>query len=379
MKICFYMTTILEYQWWMEKWFIDTSVELQKRYPHLDITIVTRDNCFTEKIAKLISLLKWHKFDKYVLYKDNFENIQKKLWKVEYIKCNSFKDLKCALSNFDVIYSKNEILEAFIFKFIVWYKNIKKLIFWVHTVLFYPNSFFRNLFYTSRIYSFFTSWVNCFHVLNSNDQQVLEKLWKKVYKIFNPINELNFNINKENNFFKIDSEIWKYNIAWVWRLTKQKWINNLLEIIENINNNYNNVILHIVGDWEYRGQIKKITEKYSFLRYYSHIWNKCIPSFLSQIDLLIHTSLWESYWLTIIEANFCNIPVIAFDIPWPRDIIEDWKNWFLVKDIGEYFYLLGQFVNWKVLIKSSKDTILNILNDDVIYKKIYLLLINSYE
>jgi glycosyltransferase involved in cell wall biosynthesis len=378
MKIVFYMTTILEYYWWMEKWIIDTSIWLKNRFPNLDISIITMDNTYTERLNKILARLWWFEYKKENLYKEDLDSIKLKLGNIKYIKISSFKSLKKELSKADIIYSKNEILEAFIFKFIIWYKNIKKIIFWCHTALYYPHwSRLHNFIYTTGIYTFFTSWVSKFHVLNSSDKQVLLNKKRTVVKIFNPINLRLFEKSLKNNIFKIQINKDKFNIVWVWRLTKQKGIYFLLEIIYFINKLKNhNIEIHIAWEWEEKIKINNLTKKYNFVKYYWHIDNNKIPSFLSNMDLYIHTSLWESYWLTLIESNMVNVPVLAFNIPWPKDIIEDGKNWILCNNKEIYFKKLNNFINKKYSLRNSKEKILEKLNDDYIYDDLKNLLIN---
>jgi glycosyltransferase involved in cell wall biosynthesis len=53
---------------------------------------------------------------------------------------------------------------------------------------------------------------------------------------------------------------------------------------------------------------------------------------LAKAKVLLVPSVKEWYGLVVLEANAFNTPVIGYDVPWLRDSIEDWKNWWLVKD-----------------------------------------------
>lgn len=374
MKIAFYMTTILEYYGGMEKRMIDVSSELARRYPDLEICIVTRNNEFTEKLSKFLAFLGRYKFDRTSIYKESYKKITQKLGKVQYIKTNSFWETRDILKKCNVVYSKNEVLETIIFKYLIWYKNIKYLIFGCHTALYYPYwEQLHNLLYTTWIYKFLTSGVNIFHVLNSKDRQIIQNLWRKSIQIFNPINQ---HISSKEKDIPISISGKDYNIAWIWRLTKQKWIWRLKKIIDFLarKNLSNNVVVHILWDGERRSEIEKITEKYSFVRYYGFLNNSMIESFLSKMDLLIHTSLRESYWLTVIEANIQDVPVLAFNIPWPKDLIKNGKNGILVSGLEEYCKELEKFVKWENSIKSSKLFISKLLDNEKIYWEYYELL-----
>lgn len=373
------MTTILDYYWWTEKYIIDSSRELKNRYPDLDIKVVTMSNRFSEWLSIILSLLSFKKFEISSLYKSKAVD---NLWDIEYIKCNNFKELRDQLMNADVIYSKNEILETFILKFFVWYKYITKLIFGCHTPLYYPSyGFLHNLLYWGLFYKFLTSWVDDFHVLNESDNDILiSNGYKSVHLIPNPINYKLYDYNFWNYIYKSDLiDVKKYNLVRIGRLTKQKWINYLVELcdyVEKINSSFksDNIVLHIAWAWELINQIINLKNRYSFIRYHWHIDNCYIPSFLDQMNLYLHTSLRESFWLSIIEANLADIPVIAFNIPGPRNIIHYPNNGQLVNSIEEYCSLLSRIIDQSIIFSNPRKYIISQYNDDVIYKKIYNIL-----
>lgn len=53
-------------------------------------------------------------------------------------------------------------------------------------------------------------------------------------------------------------------------------------------------------------------------------------------SIYVSSSITEAFSLVLVEASTCGLPLVAFDCPTgPRDIIEDGKNGFLIKQVGD--------------------------------------------
>ena len=79
------------------------------------------------------------------------------------------------------------------------------------------------------------------------------------------------------------------------------------------------------------GELKKaaenmgITERVHFLGHYDHV-----PELLAAADLFVFPSLFEGLPGAVIEAMALGLPVVAFDIPPNREVVEPGKNALLV-------------------------------------------------
>ena len=123
MKIAFYATTILELGGGLEKYLIETASNLSE-FSNLRVDIITMDDECTKKIEACLSFYYFRKSNT-AIYKEKKENILKRIGKAHYYKCKDFKELREKLCEYDVIYSKNELLEAFILKFLIRYRNLQ--------------------------------------------------------------------------------------------------------------------------------------------------------------------------------------------------------------------------------------------------------------
>lgn len=380
MKIALYATTILEHGGGLEKYLIETAKNLSE-LPDFQVDVITMDNEFTEKIAKILGFYYFKKIDKSLLYKESLNSITERLGRARYYKCRNFKELEEKLHEYDVVYSKNELLEAFILKFLVGYKYIPPVVFGCHTPVYYPvadslHSKVHNFLYTGFIYKFLANGVKAFHVTNNFDKNLLERLFskRKVFKIYNPFNLFQFTENLKLHAYDFQWDRSKYNILWIARLTEQKGVSSLVEVIENINasNLQKKVIFNIVGNGQLENEIVKLKEKWDNINWFGYVEYCYLPSIYSQNDLFISTSKWEAFGFNVLEAQASGLSVIAFDIPGPQDIIQNGKSGFLVNTEEEFCSKIIKIIKGdeKIEKEGIAENINEIFNPRVIYSEL---------
>lgn len=377
-KIAFFSVFPLEYGGGLEKYFIEISTELKKRFwgDIEEICIINLSNKFYENFCKLLN---WTKLISLTpTYRIDTKEIEGSLWNDVMWKKVKLRDLWKNFSEYDVIYTKNEILELFILNFI----NIKKelkLIAWVHTAPFYPWTWykikFRNYLYTWLFYKFISRKISIFHTINQENSTFLKNIFKnkRVIKIYNPFNFRDYELLKYKYIHTYINN-WKYTIVWSGRFTEQKWIYDLIHIVWEINKEfYDSVEWVIMWDWELREELEKWIYGYKNIKYLWYVANKYIPSILSQCNLYISTSHWEWFPYNILEAQALWLPVISYDIAWCNDIIEDWKNWTLAKNKLDIIESIKQSILWKkeINLNQIKINIAKKFDIDIIYSQIY--------
>lgn len=343
MKIAFFNYLALEYGGGTARFFIDVSHGLKKRYPDLDITIISFNENISKKIIHLYSLYFTKTLDDNL--KEDTAIIKNQLGKVNYYKASSLRDISEKLKESDLLYSKNDIFEAFILKYLIGYKKLPKTIFGFHTPVYYPfrtsiYSVFHNILYNSLIYKHLIKDVKILHVLNSYGKNLLKNKFKnkKVYKIYNPFEFDEFRKESRLNTFKFKFDNKKINILWVGRLTEQKGVKDLIILINEINNmKYKDLIVwNIIGDGELKNNIVELKNKWKNINYFGYVEHKYTASIFSKNDLMISTSKWESFPYNLIEAQAFGLPAIAYKIHGCDEIIEDGVNGYLVSTINSF-------------------------------------------
>jgi len=383
MKIAYYATTILETGGGLEKYLIESAKNMSSLFKNVDADVITMDNHFTDRIVKMLEFFYLREISKKQIRKENLEDIKKKLGAASYYKMDTLDNLREKLNSYDIIYSKNEILEAFILKFLIGYDKLPPVIFGCHTPLCYPlatslQSKLHNFLYGSFVYKYLASGVKIFHVTNTFDELYVQKLFpdKKISKIYNPlhVDEL-AKLSKQYRYLSNWNKS-KVNILWVGRLTEQKGIPELLWIITELNTRgyKDKIIFNIVGDGDakLRKEILKFKDKWNNVNYFSYIQYKYLPSFYRNNDLFISTSRWESFGLVLIEAQAFGVPIISFDIYGPRDIVQNNKTGFLVEDRSDYVKKIIKIIDKQSVFQKTYiiRSIQGRFEEKVIYKEL---------
>lgn len=382
MNIAFFNYLMLEYGGGTARFFEEVSVGLKKRYPNLNITIITCD----ESIVKVINNLYSFYFNKKV--EDSLimlgEDIGKRLKKqgVAYINITSFAQLRDVILKFDRVYSKNDFLEASILKFFAGLRGSSKLIFGIHTPIHYERphnwqSRLHNLLYDSLFYRFLLGDAARFHVLNDYDEKKFRLSFKDkdIVKIYNPFNfrDLEEGVREKNKLSKNRDRL---NLLWVGRLTQEKGADDLIKLINVLNRTmvYKKITWNVVGVGELQKDIKKLESKFNNINYLGYVNNKSLGAVYRNNDLFISTSRWESFPYTFLEAQCYGLPIISYNIHGCNEIIKDEVNGYLVESFKALTEKIIYLVNHRQLVIKSEviyKFIKKLINSDQIYEKLH--------
>ncbi len=344
-KVALFMLPLLTQGAGAEKYFIELAKNFRDKGVEADV--ITMDEDFFRKFARLLHIFTrgnfFGKID--ISGRERESAIRDQLGRSRWLKA-SYKDLGKTLRNYDVIYSKNEVVDLILLK-IIGYKKLPPIVVGVHTPISYPetrsfNSKLHNCLYASFFYKWLIGGAKCVHVSNSSALRVIDKEFKlKSELIYYPFSIRQILDSAKKNKCDIEFDADKKNFIFVGRLGEQKGIDVLIKIIRKISGNKvlagkTGINIFGSGDEAYQNAIKKMAEENSFVRYFGHVEHKFMPDILSRQDLLVAPSKWETLPYVILEAQGMGLPVIAFDIPGPSDIMIDGLTGFLVKNEEEF-------------------------------------------
>ncbi len=151
-----------------------------------------------------------------------------------------------------------------------------------------------------------------------------------------------------------------FSLVFLARISKDKGIEDAIEVVERISKKYKNVHLTVIGKSEseqYQSHIISLIKKKKLERHCTivgFVTENEKFSILSKTKLLIHPSIKEGWGLNVIEANSVGTPAIGYRVAGLVDSIVDGKTGKLVDQDAESLY---------------KGT-LSLLEDDVTYKKL---------
>ena len=150
------------------------------------------------------------------------------------------------------------------------------------------------------------------------------------------------------------------------RLTTQKNQKLLIKFFRNKLKESKNLLLYIIGEGEKRKELKKLISKYQLEKNIFLLgYKKNIYSYLLRSKAIILSSLWEDPGAVMIEAAFCNIPIISSDCKnGPKEFLMNSDAGYLFEN-NNINSLKTQFIRF------------NNEDNDIIAQKILLAKINS--
>ncbi|MBU0461579.1 MAG: glycosyltransferase family 4 protein, partial [Nanoarchaeota archaeon] len=123
---------------------------------------------------------------------------------------------------------------------------------------------------------------------------------------------------------------------------KVRGISKLCNIISKVKTN-KKISYTIVGDGKYLPAIKRECTKYKFeINFLGR--RKDIPELLNRSDIFIYHSEHDNFPNVFLEAMATGLPVITNDVGATKEIIDDKKTGFIVKD-NEYGAVLSKLIN----------------------------------
>ncbi len=154
--------------------------------------------------------------------------------------------------------------------------------------------------------------------------------FKDVTVIHNAVKPFDGEITEEPLIKELHSK-GNFVIANVGRLSKQKGMEFYIEAIPNVIKMHPEARFLIVGSGEDKEKLKALSKEIDVDEFLIFMgYRKDIQNLLSQVDLVVLSSLWEGLPLTPIEAFSVGKTIVATAMDGTIEIVEDKKNGLLV-------------------------------------------------
>lgn len=388
-KLGFFTFGILEQGGGFENFVIETAKNITERSPRVTVTIITASPKLTEKLQHILTVyfLKRHGIKN--IYRESTEVVTQKLGRSRYVHFNNFSELITSLNSNDVIYVKNEILELLILKLLK--RRLKPpLIMGVHTAIYYPipQSFsdkLHNLLYCGSFYKWLIRDIRDIKVNTQDNKNYLKFRFglNNVHVVHCAFDVIPGRQVKNNDH--------GFRILFVGRITKQKGIDVLIQIIDRLHekSDFSNFIFKIAGGGQkdYVDKLEDVTIKYKNVQYLGHVENNKISSLYDWTDITIIPSYWETLSWVAAETAIAGKIAICSDIPGPREVIVDNLTGYLVPLGTESF--VKKIIELSALKREDPHTFYDIgmnaqnkiirdFNPDKIYDQFCKCLLNNY-
>lgn len=310
-----------------EKWALELSKRLSRKF---DIKIV---NTYSkgEKVKKTRKELE-EEYDLRSFEIIDLDSVQMKssaFGKEEYVmripRLKSVISLFNIIKNSDVVYQVS--LNPVVFSYsLIFSKSLgKKFIFGVHNPVFFK--IFEGKEKRSGLLLSLLRQVRFFHVINSSDFELVKKHFPKakIYKI---------SIFITKNYLEPRSNNKEFVVLYVGRFAKdQKGIDILDKIVKKVISKEDRIRFHMVGGggdgekiiYSLGDNYKKNVKVLGFVN------EKKLDEEYKNASLFILPSRYEGLPAVLIEAQTYGLPVVAFDVKGPSDIVRVKRQGTLIK------------------------------------------------
>ncbi len=193
------------------------------------------------------------------------------------------------------------------------------------------------------------------------------------------------NLNKFDIAKKI---IWRNNIkaefslnegsfvyGFVGRITKDKGINELVNVFQRLIQNDSGIFLMLIGmEEEEHGLYSTVVETiHNHPQIITLEWKANAQEYMAAMDVMVLPSYREGFGIVAIEAQALGVPVITTDIPGPRDAIINGKTGVLIPTADEESLMaaMHKLKNDQDLIKYMSDNALPFIKENFEQKKFW--------
>ncbi|MEQ9289816.1 MAG: glycosyltransferase [Cyclobacteriaceae bacterium] len=112
------------------------------------------------------------------------------------------------------------------------------------------------------------------------------------------------------------------------RISKEKGVMELPDILEKVKSQIPDVEMVVAGKGPAEEELKQKMPDAKYLGWVDH---QELPKIYSTADLMVLPSKFDTFSVVVLEAMSCGLPVIAYNIMGPKDIIKKDLNGYLVK------------------------------------------------
>jgi len=172
---------------------------------------------------------------------------------------------------------------------------------------------------------------DAYHVLNRRTYVWLQKMgFNNIFYIPNGVDTKTFQLcrNPSNSQF--------FNILFTGRLTEDKGVDVLIEIIRYINEKLKiqNIKFTITGSGPLEDRINAIAQKYNNVNFLGFVDINVLPKIYANANLFLIPSKMEGMPLRLLEAQSCGLPVVGSKIFGILDVVINGKTGYLM-NVGD--------------------------------------------
>jgi glycosyltransferase involved in cell wall biosynthesis len=185
-------------------------------------------------------------------------------------------------------------------------------------------------YFIERIYPLFYSFTKFITVSPSTKKDLVELgiPKKNIAIVYNGLDKKKFKTGMKSNY---------PHVIYLGRLEKAKRVDLLINSMFSIIKEIPNARLSIVGTGKYEDKLKQLVKKIGlekYVKFYGYVTERKKIKLIQDAWVLVSPSIREGWGLSVLEANACGTPAVAFNVPGLRDSIKNGKTGLLVSNMN---------------------------------------------
>ncbi len=124
-----------------------------------------------------------------------------------------------------------------------------------------------------------------------------------------------------------------FYLVYTGRISDDKHIDIILKTVQKINQSHPDVYLLVIGEGPQR---KKYSDLYSSdnIIFTGKLERSLLPEYLSAADLFVFPSITDTFGMSVLEAQACELPALVTNTGGPQEIIEDGITGFVIPKLS---------------------------------------------
>ena len=138
-----------------------------------------------------------------------------------------------------------------------------------------------------------------------------------------------------------------FTLAYAGRISKDKNLDFLLDLVSKLNEKYSNLRLIMAGDGPYLDEVKRRTAGMKNILILNEVEHDRMPEIYAKADLFLFPSTTDTFGMVVLEAQACGVPAIVSDEGGPKEIISDRETGFVAyaNNMEDWLYKVSQMID----------------------------------
>jgi glycosyltransferase involved in cell wall biosynthesis len=172
-----------------------------------------------------------------------------------------------------------------------------------------------------------------------------------------------------------------FTLAYAGRISKDKNLDFLLDLVSKLNEKYSNLRLIMAGDGPYLDEVKRRTAGMKNILILNEVEHDRMPEIYAKADLFLFPSTTDTFGMVVLEAQACGVPAIVSDEGGPKEIISDRETGLVAyaNNMEDWLYKVSHMIDlamtkpaeYRRFSEAARTRVMSVFNWDTVLRDIF--------